>query len=130
MMSDIENTSAQQAGDAHAGPWPVRDRQVGSPTRTPDFGRGTSGMVTCGVASAPGLLPTEYVRPPGLSLLFCSAAEIAAAPPAEREGYYRVVESLCANPEAYGFRYETAMDLAREDAADRRTAAANQDWGS
>lgn len=35
-----------------------------------------------------------YKRPAGLSLMFCSRAEIEAAPAAEREAYYRIVGAL------------------------------------
>lgn len=72
----------------------------------------------------------DYQRPPGLSLLFCSRAEIEAAPAAEREAYYRIVESLVANPEAYGFRDETDADLAADAAVDRRLSGLNNDWVS
>jgi hypothetical protein len=101
---------------------PARERAQGSaPGRN-----GTSAGVATGPQEA--ILETEYQRPAGLSLLFCSRAEIDAAPAGEREAYFRIVESICANPGAYGFRYETAMDLAREDAADRAIHGANQDW--
>lgn len=69
-------------------------------------------------------------RPPGLSLLFCSRAEIEAAPAAEREAYLRIVDSFVANPEAYGFRRETAADLEADDAVDRKVAALNDNWGA
>lgn len=49
-----------------------------------------------------GTADEKYVRPAGLSLLFCSKAQIAAAPQAEREAYYRIVEGICENPEAFG----------------------------
>ncbi len=53
-------------------------------------------------------------RPPGISLLFASAAEIAAAPAEEREAYLRIVEGLLADPEAAGFQRDgntlTAVD--------------------
>ncbi len=71
-----------------------------------------------------------YVRPAGLSLLFCSRAEILAAPAAEREAYLRIVDSICAHPEAYGFRHETAADLEDDDAVDRGLAGLNNDWGA
>lgn len=70
-----------------------------------------------------------YQRPPGISLLFASRAEIQAAPAEEREAYYAIVEGLVANPEAFGFRYETAADLDADYTVDRGINAANQDWG-
>jgi hypothetical protein len=69
-------------------------------------------------------------RPPGVSLLFCSRAEILAAPAAEREAYYRIVDGLVAAPEAFGFRRDNDADLTADVCADRRIAVLNQDWGS
>lgn len=69
-------------------------------------------------------------RPPGVSLLFCSAAEIASAPAAEREAYNRIVDRLVADPAAFGFRHETAFDLEADAAADQRISSFNDDWGS
>ncbi len=71
-----------------------------------------------------------YVPPPGISLLFASRTEIEAAPSAERQAYYAIVEGIMADPGACGFRFETAEDLQREDSDDRRLSAANQDWGT
>jgi hypothetical protein len=48
-----------------------------------------------------------YVRPAGLSLMFCSREEILAAPAAEREAYYRIVGQIVDHPEDYGFEHET-----------------------
>lgn len=70
-----------------------------------------------------------YVPPPGISLLFCSSAEIQAAPAEEREAYYRIVENLCSYPEDYGFQYETDADIAKDDAVDVALAGAMNDWG-
>lgn len=69
-------------------------------------------------------------RPAGLSLLFHSRAELDAAPAAEREAYYRIVDGIVADPEACGFRFETEADLEAEDAADRRITAMNHEWVS
>lgn len=48
-----------------------------------------------------------YVRPAGLSLMFCSREEIMAAPKEEREAYYRIVGQIVDHPEDYGFEQET-----------------------
>lgn len=48
-----------------------------------------------------------YVRPAGLSLMFCSREEILAAPAEEREAYYRIVGHIVDHPEEYGFEQET-----------------------
>jgi hypothetical protein len=47
-----------------------------------------------------------YVRPAGLSLMFCSREEILAAPKEEREAYYRIVGQIVDHPEDYGFEQE------------------------
>jgi hypothetical protein len=52
------------------------------------------------------LASEPYKRPPGLSLLFCSRAEIEAADPVERAAYYRIVEGICEQPEAFGFKHD------------------------
>lgn len=71
----------------------------------------------------------DQARPPGVALLFASKEAIAAAPAAEREAYYRIVEDICAEPAAFGFRRETAVDLDADSAADR-SAGFNNDWVS
>lgn len=71
----------------------------------------------------------EERRPPGVSLLFASRAEILAAPAAERDAYYRIVDALVARPEDFGFRHDTAADLEADAAADRAIHGMNQDWG-
>lgn len=70
----------------------------------------------------------NYPQPPGVSLLFCSRAEIDAAPAAEREAYYCIVGGLMADPESFGFYFETAADRAREDSVENALAGANHDW--
>lgn len=45
-----------------------------------------------------------YIRPAGLSLMFCSRAEIEAAPQEEREAYYRIVNGICSDPAAFGLK--------------------------
>lgn len=69
-------------------------------------------------------------RPPGISLLFCSRAEILAAPAEERAAYYAIVEGLVANPESFGLRRETTADLQADFAADREQARLDDDWGT
>jgi hypothetical protein len=75
-------------------------------------------------------LVTMAIRPPGVGLLFCSRAEILAAPAEERAAYYAIVEGLVAHPESFGMRRETAADLEKDDAVDRSLAALNDDWGA
>lgn len=77
-----------------------------------------------------GCVQPPYVPPPGISLLFCSRAEILAAPEIEREAYYRIVDAIVADPGACGFRHETWQDHEADDAFDRRLAGLNDDWGS
>ena len=72
--------------------------------------------------------PDVIVRPPGVSLLFCSQAAIDAAPAAEREAYYAIVDAIVEKPENFGLRLETGDDLSNEFAADRRIAGEEQDW--
>lgn len=72
----------------------------------------------------------DYVRLPGIGLLFASRADIEAAPAEEREAYLRIVDNLVANPEAFGFRHETAADVADDYAVDRALAGLNDDWGA
>jgi hypothetical protein len=79
-------------------------------------------------AERAGCVQPPYVPPPGISLLFCSRAEILAAPEVEREAYYRLVEGILADPGACGFRHETWQDLAADDAVDRGLAGLNNDW--
>jgi hypothetical protein len=95
-------------------------------------GNPANGKLAAVVTSpATAVFPDEqYKRPPGLSLLFCSRAEIEAAPAAEREAYYRIVDGLVSAPEAYGFRRETAADLDADEAVDRRVSALNNDWNA
>lgn len=72
---------------------------------------------------------SERKRLPGLSLLFCSRAEILAAPAEEREAYFRLVDAFLARPEECGFRRETVADLEADDVVDRSIHGMNQDWG-
>lgn len=67
-------------------------------------------------------------RPPGVSLLFCSQSEIDAAPVAEREAYYAIVDAIVEEPELFGLRHETGDDWSKEFAADRQIAAEEQEW--
>lgn len=55
------------------------------------------------------------MRPLGVSLMFASAAEIAAAPAEEREAYLRIVNGILTDPEAYGFRLESPTELVAVD---------------
>lgn len=67
------------------------------------------------------------IRPAGVGLLFRSRAEIAAAPAAEREAYFRIVDGIVANPEAYGLRRDNAADAQADETIDRKLAAMNRD---
>lgn len=69
-------------------------------------------------------------RQSGVALLFAPRAEIEAAPAEEREAYFAIVEGLLANPEAAGFRFETAADRAADDAGDNTFGGLSEDWGT
>ena len=72
-----------------------------------------------------------YVRPAGLSLMFCSREEILAAPAAEREAYYRIVGQIVDHPEEYGFEQENEWQrkgkLSANEIDDNREAVRNGD---
>ncbi|MCK1577866.1 hypothetical protein [Bradyrhizobium sp. 174] len=75
-------------------------------------------------------LAEPYVRPLGVSLMFASRAEIEAAPAAEREAYYAIVEAFLADAASCDMRRTSAEDLARETVLDSRLAGINNDWCS
>ena len=65
---------------------------------------------------------------PGVSLLFCSLAQIEAAPAEERAAYYRIVDSIVADPEAYGLQRVGAADASHDNAVDAGLIGLNNDW--
>jgi hypothetical protein len=62
--------------------------------------------------------------------MFASRAEIEAAPAAEREAYYAIVEAILADPASCGMRRTSAEDFVRESVLDARLAGINNDWCS
>lgn len=81
-------------------------------------------------ASPDPLHSERYARPPGVGLMFASRAEIEAAPTAERDAYYAIVEAFIADPASCDMRRTSAEDLALESALDARLAGINNDWCS
>lgn len=85
---------------------------------------------SCRLIFLGAFMSEPYVRPLGVSLMFASRAEIEAAPAAEREAYYAIVEAFLADPSSCDMRRENGEDLVRESMLEARLAGLNNDWVS
>ena len=71
----------------------------------------------------------EHASPSWMTLLFAGRAKIEAAPAADRDAYFRFVEALAGNPEAFGFTAAPDIDqFLKDEAVDNELAREADEW--